>query len=56
MALFSSVTGDTFSDIVLITVSAPLAVLALRMGTIEIAALMIFTFSVVAGLIWGSFF
>ena len=31
MALFSSVTGDTFSDIVLISVSASLAI-ALRMG------------------------
>ena len=54
MALFSSVTGDTYSDIVLITVSAPLAVLALRMGPIEIAALMIFAFSVLAGLIGNS--
>ena len=35
MALFSSVTGDTFSDIVLITVSAPLAVLALKMGPVS---------------------
>ncbi len=54
MALFSSITGDTFSDIVLITVSAPLAVLALKMGPIEIAALMIFTFSVLAGLMGSS--
>lgn len=54
MALFSSITGDTFSDIVLITVSAPLAVLALRMGPIEIFALMIFAFSVLAGLIGNS--
>jgi putative tricarboxylic transport membrane protein len=54
MALFASVTGDTFSDIVLITVSAPLAVLALRMGPIEIAALMILAFSVLAGLIGNS--
>ncbi len=54
MALFSSVTGDTFSDIVLITVSAPLAVLALRMGPIEIVALMIFAFSVLAGLVGES--
>tara|TARA_R110002126_G_scaffold291569_2_gene453814 strand:+ start:8428 stop:9939 length:1512 start_codon:yes stop_codon:yes gene_type:complete len=54
MALFSSITGDTFSDIVLITVSAPLAVLALKMGPIEIAALMIFTFSVLAGLMGNS--
>lgn len=54
MALFSSVTGDTFSDIVLITVSAPLAILALRMGPIEIVALMIFAFSILAGLIGNS--
>ena len=46
MALFSSITGDTFSDIVLITVSAPLAILALKMGPIEVAALMIFAFSI----------
>ncbi|MGB7302131.1 MAG: tripartite tricarboxylate transporter permease [Burkholderiaceae bacterium] len=54
MALFASVTGDTFSDIVLITVSAPIAVLALRMGPIEVLALMIFAFSVIAGLIGNS--
>lgn len=54
MALFSSVTGDTFSDIVLITVSAPLAILALKMGPIEIFALMIFAFSVLAALIGNS--
>lgn len=54
MALFSSITGDTFSDIVLITVSAPLAVLALKMGPIEVAALMIFAFSILAGLIGNS--
>ncbi|KIN61786.1 Membrane protein [Sulfitobacter noctilucae] len=54
MALFSSVTGDTFSDIVLITISAPLAILALRMGPIEIVALMIFAFSILAGLVGTS--
>jgi putative tricarboxylic transport membrane protein len=54
MALFSSVTGDLFSDIVLITVSAPLAILALRMGPIEVVALMIFAFSILAGLIGNS--
>lgn len=54
MALFASVTGDSFSDIVLITVSAPLAILALRMGPIEIVALMIFAFSVLSGLIGQS--
>ncbi len=54
MALFSSVTGDLFSDIVLITVSAPLAILALKMGPIEVVALMIFAFSILAGLIGNS--
>jgi putative tricarboxylic transport membrane protein len=54
MALFSSVTGDTFSDLVLITVSAPLAVLALRMGPVEVFALMIFAFAVLSGLIGNS--
>ncbi|MBE1284034.1 MAG: Tricarboxylate transporter family protein [Rhodobacteraceae bacterium] len=54
MALFSSVTGDTFSDIVLITVSAPLAVLALRMGPVEVVCLMILAFSILAGLIGNS--
>lgn len=54
MALFSSVTGDSFSDIVLITVSAPLAILALKMGPVEILALMIFAFSVLAGLVGNS--
>lgn len=54
MALFSSVTGDTFSDIVLITVSAPLAIVALRMGPIEVCALMVFAFSVIAGLVGES--
>ena len=53
MALFSSVTGDLFSDIVLITVSAPLAIL-LRMGPVEILALMIFAFSVLAALVGRS--
>lgn len=54
MALFSSVTGDTFSDIVLITVSAPLAILALQMGPVEVFALMIFAFAVLSGLIGNS--
>ncbi len=54
MALFSSITGDTFSDIVLITVSAPLAVVALKMGPIEIFGLMVFAFSIIAGLIGDS--
>ena len=54
LALFSSVTGDTFSDIVLITVSAPLAILALRMGPVEVFALMVFAFAVISGLVGKS--
>ena len=54
LALFSSVTGDTFSDIVLITVSAPLAILALRMGPVEVFALMVFAFAVLSGLVGKS--
>ncbi len=54
MALFSSVTGDTFSDLVLITVSAPLAVLALRMGPVEVFALMVFAIAVLSGLVGNS--
>lgn len=50
MAVVSSATGDTFSDIVLITISAPLAVLALRMGPVEIFALMVMAFAVIASL------
>lgn len=54
MALYSSVTGDTFSDIVLITVAAPLAVMALQLGPVEIFALMVFAFSLISGLIGDS--
>lgn len=54
MALYASVTGDTFSDIVLVSVSAPLAIVALKMGPVEVFALMIFAFSVIAGLVGNS--
>lgn len=54
MALYSSVTGDTVSDIVLITVSAPLAILALRMGPVEVFGLMLLAFAVIAGLMGRS--
>jgi len=54
MALYASITGDTVSDIVLITVSVPLAAVALLMGPVEILALMVFAFSVIAGLIGDS--
>ncbi|MCX7560231.1 tripartite tricarboxylate transporter permease [Sulfitobacter sp. F26204] len=54
MALYSSVTGDTFSDIVLITVSAPMAILALKMGPVEVLGLIILAFCVISGLIGNS--
>ncbi|MBS8225635.1 tripartite tricarboxylate transporter permease [Vannielia litorea] len=54
MALFASVTGDTFSDLVLITCAAPLATAALMMGPVEKLALMLFAFSVIAGLLGDS--
>ena len=54
MALFSSVTGDTISDLVLITVSAPLALVALEMGPVEKLALMVLAFSIIAGLVGDS--
>ncbi|GHD59702.1 C4-dicarboxylate ABC transporter permease [Thalassobaculum fulvum] len=54
MALYASVTGDTFSDLVLITVSAPLAAVALYMGPVEVFCLIVFAFSVIAGLVGES--
>ncbi len=54
MALFSSVTGDTMSDIVLITVSTPLAIVALKMGPVEIVCLMTLAFAVITGLVGDS--
>jgi putative tricarboxylic transport membrane protein len=54
MALYASITGDAFSDIVLFTISPVIAVVALKMGPIEIFALMVFAFSVIAGLVGDS--
>jgi len=54
MALYTSVTGDLFSDIVLITVAPLVAVVALKMGPIEIFALMVFAFSIISGLMGES--
>lgn len=54
MALFASVSGDTISDIVLILAAAPLAVLALKAGPVEVLAILIFAFAVVAGLVGDS--
>lgn len=54
MALYASVTGDTMSDIVLIVAAPPLAILALRMGPVEVACLMIFSLTIIAGLVGDS--
>jgi putative tricarboxylic transport membrane protein len=54
MALYSSVTGDTFSDLVLIAAAAPIASLALDLGPVEVCALMILAFAVMAGLVGDS--
>lgn len=49
MAKYSSVTADIFSDIVLISCAAPLAAIALRFGPPEIAMLIFFSLTIVAG-------
>lgn len=53
-ALYYSVFGDTSSDLVLILVSAPLAVVALMMGPIEVTALIVLSFTVIGGLVGPS--
>ena len=49
-ALYSSVTGDTFSDIMLILLAAPIAAVALQFGPIEFAAIILFSFTMIAAL------
>ena len=49
MALYSSVTGDFISNLSLIFLAAPLAILALRVGPPEYFMLMLFALSTVAG-------
>lgn len=53
-SLYYSFFGDISSDIVLILVSAPLALIALKMGPVEITALMILAFTVISGLVGES--
>ena len=50
MALYASVFGDTFSDIVLILVAAPIALIALKMGPTEVTAVIIFALTLIATL------
>ena len=49
-ALYSSVCGDTFSDIVLILLAAPIAAVALRFGPVEFTSIILFSFTMIAAL------
>lgn len=51
MAHLSSVTGDTFSDIVLFVAAAPLSILAMMMGPVEQSAVVFFSICVLAALV-----
>ncbi|NIS69557.1 MAG: hypothetical protein GTO12_11580 [Proteobacteria bacterium] len=48
MAIYASVMADTFSDIVLILVAAPLAIIALKLGPPELTTLLILALTIVA--------
>lgn len=48
MALYASVFGDTFSDLVLILVAGPIALIALRMGPAEVTSVIIFALTLIA--------
>jgi putative tricarboxylic transport membrane protein len=50
VALYASVSGDTFSDFVLFLVAAPMATVALLMGPPEMSAVLIFALTIIAGL------
>lgn len=51
IALYSSVTGDTMSDIVLFTVSAPIAMIALKLGPTDLAAIIFFSICLIMSMI-----
>ena len=52
MAIYASVLADVFSDIVLILVAAPLAIMALKLGPPELTTLLILALTIV-GLVSG---
>lgn len=54
MALYSSVTGDAFSDLALFVAAVPLAVAAALMGPVEQAAVVFFAICVLAALVGGN--
>ncbi|MEM7253720.1 MAG: tripartite tricarboxylate transporter permease [Pseudomonadota bacterium] len=49
-ALYSSVFGDTFSDIMLILLAAPFAAIALKFGPAEFSSIILFSFTMIAAL------
>ncbi|MBO6901656.1 MAG: tripartite tricarboxylate transporter permease [Rhizobiaceae bacterium] len=49
-SLYSSVTGDTLSDLLLIALAAPFAAIALQFGPLELASVLFFAFALLAGL------
>ena len=49
-ALYSSVYGDTFSDIMLILLAAPFAAVALQFGPAEFTSIILFSFTMIAAL------
>ena len=50
MALYSSVCGDIFSDVMLILLAAPFAAIALKFGPPEFTAIILFSFTLIAAL------
>lgn len=54
MSLYASVIGATFSDVVLFVTAAPAAVVALMMGPPEMTAVLLFSFTIIAGLAGNS--
>jgi putative tricarboxylic transport membrane protein len=49
-ALYASVTGDTISDVLLIVLVVPFAAVALQFGPLEYTAVLLFAFSLLAGI------
>jgi putative tricarboxylic transport membrane protein len=49
-ALYSSVTGDTISDMLLIVLVVPFATIALQFGPLEFASVLLFAFTLLAGI------
>ena len=54
MGLFASVIGDLFATIALIVLAFPLASVALQFGPVEVAAILLFALTFIAGLSGGS--